>query len=76
MDQNPNQNKQYEELLQKITGLKNEEINSIELNRTSKGEPSWKIKIYCKPGEEDTAVSKIQTIDTKLHTIFKGGMGV
>ncbi|MDD5589208.1 MAG: hypothetical protein PHP92_04090 [Candidatus Nanoarchaeia archaeon] len=60
-----------EEAIQHIMGLTNDEINSIELARTSKGEPSWKIKIYCKPGDEDKALVKIKDVDEKLKTQFK-----
>lgn len=60
-----------EKTLAAITGLNKEEINSIELSRTSKGEPSWKIKIYCKTGDEEKTITEIDRLDKKCKELFK-----
>jgi len=59
------------QLIENITNLSREEINSIELKMTSKGEYSWNIKLHYKPNDEEKTIQKIVEIDNKLKSIYK-----
>lgn len=67
-----NQLNQCQELIRNITGLTNKEINSIELNKTAKGDYSWSIKIYFEPKEEIKTLELIKAINDKLKLTYGG----
>lgn len=59
----------FEKLLQNIIGLKRDEINSVTIKQTSKGDFYADVKIYFKPNDisaEDAAVQQAIRIYGKL----------
>ena len=67
-----------EQVVQAISGLSKEEVNSTEVSMSTKGVYSWKIKVYYPPdkGDEttnaDRTTAKILNIDKNLKQVFGG----
>jgi hypothetical protein len=68
--------KDLQRIIEAMSGLSKDEINSIEISKTAKGDYSWKIKVYYPPdkGDQisnaDKTIKQIQDINAKLRSTF------
>ena len=61
---------QFKALIESMSGMNREEIQSVELKTNKIGDAYWTIKLYALISEEDKLVQKMILTDQKLRNLF------